>query len=226
MRCAVPEFPVAGSGLGTYPFVYERYQQRFLPDTVHRHAENQFIQAVVEGGLIALVALLAVIGLTALAIVRLYRTGGPVNTALAIAGTFGLSSQVVGGLFDFGLYIPSNTILMSALCGIVVGRAALLSVWPAAALDAMDRTAQGLRYVVSPPARPMKSHVPLSDERHTVSGAMRSRRAYAYRPSPLEMARSAALGLAAPAVVVTLLVGFLMIGCLFGSLEMNRARAD
>ena len=50
---AVPKYPVAGSGLGTYPFVYEQYQQRFLPNVVHRHAENQFVQALVEGGFIA-----------------------------------------------------------------------------------------------------------------------------------------------------------------------------
>ena len=220
---AVPQFPLAGSGLGTYPFVYERYQQRFLPDTIHRHAENQFIQTLVEGGVVALCLLLAAILLTILAIVRLYRTGGPVNTALAIAGTFGLSSQVIGGLFDFGLYIPSNTLLMAALCGIVIGRAALLSVWPAEALDAMDRPAAGGKYVVSTRPLPAIAHRPLPDDRHTVSGAMRSRRAYDSRRSPLAVARSAALGLTAPSAVVTLLIGFLMMGCLFGSLEMNRA---
>ena len=221
---AVPQFPVAGSGLGTYPFVYERYQERFLPDAIHRHAENQFIQAVVEGGLIALGLLIAVILLTAAAIVRLYRKGGAVNTALAIAGTFGLASQLVGGLFDFGLYIPSNTLLMAALSGIVIGRAALLSVWPAEALDAMDRPHLGREYVVtgSSPSRSMSLHA-LPDERQTISGLMRSRRAFKTRRSPMTVVHSAVLGLAAPSSAVTLLVGFLMLGCLFGSLEMNRA---
>jgi hypothetical protein len=221
---AVPLFPVAGSGLGTYPFVYEQFQQRFLPDTIHRHAENQFIQAVVDGGLIGLALLLAAIVLTTLAIIRLYRTEGSVNTALAIAGTYGLASQVVGGLFDFGLYIPSNTLLMAALCGMVIGRAALLSVWPTEALDALDRPAVRSGYVVtsSSSAAPA-AHGALADERRTVAGAMRSRRAYASRSVSWAAARSAALALAAPSVVVTLLIGFLLIGCLFGSLEMNRA---
>ena len=124
---AVPEFWVAGTGLGTYRFVYERYQQRFLGDIAHFHAENQYVQTLVEGGLLGFVLLLLAIVLVAWAIVRLYRTGGGVNTALAVTGTFGLASQVVGGAFDFGLYIPSNMMLLAALCGIVAGRAALLS---------------------------------------------------------------------------------------------------
>ena len=131
----VPQFWIGGTGLGTYRFVYERFQNRFLRDIAHFHAENQFIQALVEGGVIALGCLIAAIVLTIVAIVRLYNRGGSVNTVLAVVGTFGLASQIVGGMFDFGLYIPSNTILMAALCGIVVGRAAMLSIWSVAALD-------------------------------------------------------------------------------------------
>ncbi len=136
---AVPQFWTTGTGLGTYRFVYERYQQRFLGDIAHFHAENQYVQTLVEGGLLALVLLLLAIGLTALAIERLYRAAGAVNTALAVMGTFGLTSQIVGGMFDFGLYIPSNMLLMAAICGIVVGRAALLSGCPPHVLRALDR---------------------------------------------------------------------------------------
>ncbi len=221
---AVPQFSVAGTGLGTYRLVYERFQERFLRDIVHTHAENQFIQALVEGGWIAVGLLLAAIGLTSVAVARLYRTGGPVNTALAITGTFALVSQFVGGMFDFGLYIPSNTMLMAAICGVVVGRAALMSVWPAEALDSLDSLQRQAKYVVpSASAVAVAAKASLTDERRTISGATRSRRAVPLRRSTLGVSRSLLLGLSAPATMVTLVVGFLLLGCLFGSLEMNKA---
>ena len=163
---AVPQFWVAGTGLGTYRFVYERYQQRFLGDIAHFHAENQYVQTLVEGGLLGFVLLLLAIVLVAWAIVRLYRAGGGVNTALAVTGTFGLASQVVGGAFDFGLYIPSNMMLLAALCGIIVGRAALLSRVRGATGDPSGASSGGL---------------------------------------------------------IACLVGGLLLGCLFGSLEMHKA---
>jgi tetratricopeptide (TPR) repeat protein len=221
---SVPQFPVAGSGLGTYSYVYERYQERFLQNLVHRHAENQFIQALVEGGLIALGLLLLAIALTAVAIARLYRTSGPVNMALAVAGTYGLTSQVIGGLFDFGLYIPSNTLLMAALCGIVIGRAGLLSVWPTEAFAALDRpTSRHVYTTGSAGDLPPVAHRPLADERLIIGGVTRSRSDSRARRSLRFATRSAALGLTAPAICVTLLIGFLMVGCLFASLEMNHA---
>lgn len=220
-----PEFPIAGSGLGTYRLVYERFQERFVRDTVHMYAENQFVQALVEGGIIALLLLVAVIILTGLAIHRLFVTGGPVNTALAVAGTFGLSSQLVGGLFDFGLYIPSNTILMAALCGMLIGRAALLSVWPPESLDALDQPGKRSEYTAGTtsgvPGVPMDNH--LSDDRQTVIGKARSRRSVRTRRGAGEPRRNWLLGLPAPPSVVTVIVGFLLLGSLFGSLEMNRA---
>jgi tetratricopeptide (TPR) repeat protein len=220
----VPQFPVAGSGLGTYAYVYERYQQRFLPGTVHRHAENQFIQAVVEGGFVALSLLLVVIALTGAAIVRLFRAGGPVNMALGVAGTYGLVSQLIGGLFDFGLYIPSNTLLMAALCGIVIGRAALLSVWPPEAFDSLDRPSSRHPYVTGTPNYlPSIAHRPLTDDRLILAGVTRSRSDSSAIRSSRSASRSAALGLTAPAMLVTLLIGVLMVGCLFASLEINRA---
>jgi O-antigen ligase/tetratricopeptide (TPR) repeat protein len=220
---AVPQFPLAGSGLGTYPYVYERFQQRFLPGTVHRHAENQFIQAVVEGGLIALVLLLLVIVLTGMAIVQLFRAGGPVNLPLAVAGCFALTSQFVGGMFDFGLYIPSNTMLMAAICGIVIGRAGLLAVWPPEAFAALDRPASRHAYSTrSAASLPPVAHRPLMDDRLTVGGVARARHDSRARRPP-RWNRLAASALTAPPVFVTLLIGLLMVGCLFASLEMNRA---
>ena len=113
---------------------------------------------------------------------------------------------------------------MASLCGIVIGRAALLSVWPRNALAALDRAASNrASYTVSSASSlPLAPHVPLSDDRQTVPGVAQSRRAVARRKM-LKAAPSGLLGLNAASGLVTLIVGFLMIGCLFGSLELNRS---
>ena len=177
----VPEFWVAGTGLGTYRFVYERFQNRYVRDIAHFHAENQYIQALVEGGVVALLLLIAAIALVVIAIMKLYRTGGATNTALAITGTFALTSQIMGGCFDFGLYIPSNMILMATICGAVVGRAALLSVWPTSVLDSETRSASTY---AAPSLREQTAGEALASADPTVvPGSTRSRRAYRSRSS-------------------------------------------
>lgn len=120
---ALPDFWVLGSGLNTYRFVCPPFQDRFTSNRWHYYAENQYIQALVDGGLVGLVLLLLAISLVAYAIFSLYRKGGSLNTALATMGSFALASQVVGGAFDFGLYLGANAILMATICGTVVGRA-------------------------------------------------------------------------------------------------------
>ena len=219
----VPQFRMAGTGLGTYRFVYERFQNRFLRGIAHFHAENQFVQSLVEGGLIALLLLLLAIVLTGLAILRLYQAGGMVNTVLATVGTFALVSQFVGSMFDFGLYVPANMMLMAALSGIVIGRAALLSVWPPQVLAKVDdrKVTPSSGYVASPRSSGRGSRLP--DHRNLIQGSARSRRV-TKSPKPIAAPwRTMWLGLSAPTSLVTFVVGFLLLGCLFGSLEINKA---
>jgi hypothetical protein len=82
---------------------------------------------VVEAGLPGLALLLTALitgraGL--LAFVARPRPGQ--SYALGIAGTFALSSQAIHALFDFGLYLPANMLLLALICGAVCGRAAWL----------------------------------------------------------------------------------------------------
>ncbi len=124
---ALPDFWGFGSGLNTYRFVCPPFEQRFTADRWHYYAENQYLQALLDGGVVALSLLLATIVLVVVAIVHLFRRGGRTNTAIATMGTFALSSQIVGAAFDFGLYLPANAMLLAAICGTVVGRAVMMN---------------------------------------------------------------------------------------------------
>lgn len=121
---AAQDLQPTGSGLGTFRYVYRLYQQQPQTNWFY-HAENQYVQTLVEAGWLGLTLLLATLVLVALACWRLLRfAADPATYALGIAGTFALSSQAIAAFFDFGLYLPANMLLLAAICGAVCGRAA------------------------------------------------------------------------------------------------------
>ena len=121
---SVHDFWASGSGLGTYRYVYAPYQDQ--PSHVwYYHAENCYLEMLVEGGVIGLVLLLSMVVLIALAAWKLLKApNGSAYTFLGIVGIFALASQVIHSMTDFGLYIPANMLLFSLLCGAVCGAAA------------------------------------------------------------------------------------------------------
>lgn len=120
---AVGDFWQTGTGLGTFRYVYGLYQQRPVEAWFH-YAENQYLQALIEAGAIGLglmVLMIGVVGWSSWRIVK--RDADPRARAFAVAGFFALATQVVHAAFDFGLSIPSNSLLFALLCGAMVGRA-------------------------------------------------------------------------------------------------------
>lgn len=110
-----------GTGLGTYRFAYRAYQHR--PDRVlFYHAENQYVEALVEGGVIGLALMLTAIG--AMGWTCWYLLQHPAQStayACGLVGLFAIVGQAAHAFFDFGLSIPANASLMALLCGSVAG---------------------------------------------------------------------------------------------------------
>ena len=122
---AVPDFWRLGSGLGTYRFVYRAYERQ-PSHVVFYHAENLYVETLLETGAVGLGLLLAAIGLLAAAAWEVTRTGHrEQGSPLAFAGIFAVASQAIHSMADFGLYIPSNALWFAVLCGSLVGRAML-----------------------------------------------------------------------------------------------------
>jgi hypothetical protein len=138
---AAPDFWLAGSGLRTYRDIYLLHQHRYDPAWYY-YAENQYLQALIDAGTVGLLLLLTVLVVVAAAGWRLFL--GPVNAtaanhprpdprygseprhmqrlfAMGLVGVFAVTSQAIHGAFDFGLYVPSNMLLMAILCGAIVG---------------------------------------------------------------------------------------------------------
>ncbi len=123
---AADDFQRAGSGLGTYRFVYAQYQER-LAEAWFRYAENVYLQVLVEGGITGLVLFVTGLGLIAASVWRLLTGGRELTTlAFAVTGVFALAGQMVASVFDFGLFIPANFLLFALLCGSLAGSATRL----------------------------------------------------------------------------------------------------
>ncbi len=120
---AVGDFWPTGSGLGTYRYIYKSYETKPAEVFFH-HVENQYLEALIEGGVIGLGLVLAAIFLVGGAVVRHLRQS-PVSTAFAfgLAGTFALSAEMIHSFFDFGLYLPSNMLAFALICGAICGGA-------------------------------------------------------------------------------------------------------
>ncbi len=132
------DYLFVGSGLGTYRYAYRPYVQS-AERVWFFHAENQYLEAFVEGGIVGVGLLLATITLVAMACRRLLQERrGSASYLCGIVGTFALVSQSIHAFFDFGLYLPANMSLFALICGSVVGHAARLK--PSSAVDGRVHT--------------------------------------------------------------------------------------
>lgn len=116
---ATKEMGPLGTGLGSYRHVHRLYTQS-NETVVFDYAENQYFQALVEMGWPGLLIFLAA-WLLAFRYSLLLLNRGQSSTTIGVGtmGIFLLSSQAAASLFDFGLYVPANMILMAALVGLL-----------------------------------------------------------------------------------------------------------
>jgi tetratricopeptide (TPR) repeat protein/O-antigen ligase len=112
-----------GSGLNTYQHVHRPL--RSTPElATYVYAENQYFQTLIDAGLIGGILLVVMLGWTVYQVTYLVR--GARNRGMVAAGTLGsvaLGSQAVAAIFDFGLYMPANTLTFAVLMGAVAGQA-------------------------------------------------------------------------------------------------------
>ncbi len=113
----VRDRPIVGWGLGLFPFVYPRYRS-FSTDFLVNQAHNDYLQALVETGILGFSCVMWFI-------VNLYRGGirnlrahSRIATAPALGPLVGCTGILVHSLSDFNLHIPGNAALFFALCGI------------------------------------------------------------------------------------------------------------
>lgn len=112
-----------GSGLGTFPDVYWRFQPDSIADFVN-HAHNDYIEFVFEGGLPALVVIVMFLVLYAVRWRALLRHAqwDSLNFMQVGAG-IGLLQMALHSLTDFNLHIPANAVYFALLAAVFFHRA-------------------------------------------------------------------------------------------------------
>ena len=116
------DYPLTGSGLGSFRDAFTTVEPPGLGGSAFLHAHQDYLELAATGGLLAL--LLAAVGLVAL-VRRLrrvqvsgYRTE---DRAAALAALGALAAVAVHEAFDFGLTLPANAFVLTAVCGAAAG---------------------------------------------------------------------------------------------------------
>jgi O-antigen ligase len=115
----IRDFPAAGVGAGAFATAMRVYQT--TPRTYyHNEAHNQYVQLLVEGGVLLLVpAVMAIGAFAAAAWRRLRRADDPLRW-MRVAGMGALVGVAVQSIWETGLTLPANGMLAAAVAALVV----------------------------------------------------------------------------------------------------------
>ena len=111
-------FPI-GSGFGSYPAVFRRFQPGDVPQFVN-HAHNDYLEWLFEGGIAAAVLLFIFLALYLVRWLRIWprEQHCPPYCIMRIAAGIGLLMMLLHGLIDFNLHIPANAVFFAFLAGV------------------------------------------------------------------------------------------------------------
>jgi O-antigen ligase len=113
----ITAYPAVGSGYGTFAAAYPLHRS---PEVrlFYAHAHNDLIQAIVEGGVVGLLALLLLL----VPVLRAIAAGlGGAKGTLAVGLAAGLAAMLLHGLVDFNFHIPANAAAAAILAGALLG---------------------------------------------------------------------------------------------------------
>ncbi len=119
---AVCARPIFGAGAGTYGYAYQEFSQR--PQTGwYEHADNQYVEVLVETGTMGLAIVFAG---GVLALVAIWQgRGSPTAATLLLSLVLGQAAHAV---FDYGIIVPASVLVTALLWG--AGVTSLLSQAP------------------------------------------------------------------------------------------------
>ncbi len=116
------QFPWTGTGLGTFRDAFTAVETADLWTGTWIHAHDDLVELLATTGLVGV--LLAAVGLAAL-VLRLLRVlvrgRRSEDRAAALAALGALAAIAVHELFDFGLTLPANALVLAVLCGSAAG---------------------------------------------------------------------------------------------------------
>lgn len=117
----VAQFPIFGTGFGTFIHVEHLVRKENLSGLTVDYAHNEYLEAVVEGGFIRLLITILFIGLIIRSTIQAMKNYRDDSHALIPAGIcWGLMALAVHSFLDFGIHLPSVAIPATVLLGLLV----------------------------------------------------------------------------------------------------------
>ncbi len=114
---AIPNYPLLGSGVGSHREVYPMYLEDPSP-TEYTHAENGYLQTLLEMGVVGLAMLVAGVGMCLFWCIEGLRTAAS-SRRLVCTGAIlaGISASVLHSAIDFVWYVPGCMAVVVLLAG-------------------------------------------------------------------------------------------------------------
>jgi O-antigen ligase len=114
------DFPLLGSGLGTFAVVFPRYQAVFT-SLLFDHAHNDWLQLAAEAGLAGALAAFVALGRYLARVRRLVGARRDREAvALALGGLAGLFAFLLHAVTEFNFHIPANALWFAALAALTL----------------------------------------------------------------------------------------------------------
>lgn len=115
------DFPIFGSGLGTFGSVYPAYEESGL-FVNYSHAHNDYLEYLAETGVIGSLFLWGtVIYLLVSAFLMWKDRRHPVVKALGLGGIVAVVNILIHSIADFNLHIPANMVLFAMILSLTIG---------------------------------------------------------------------------------------------------------
>lgn len=115
----IRDFPLFGTGLGTFPLVYPQYRS-FSTNIFVNEAHNDVLQLTVELGIIGLGLVLAFLAvLFRKSFTRALGWNEHFGGITSLAALGGIAAILVHSFVDFNLQIPANAFWFCTLCGVL-----------------------------------------------------------------------------------------------------------
>jgi Lipid A core - O-antigen ligase and related enzymes len=117
----IRDFPIFGTGFGTFGYVYPLYKESMERAVVYTYAHNDYLQLIAETGILGSFSLLAALILFISSSLRtlshLSQEGDYFRFFLVLGALSGIVSIMIHSLADFNLHIPSNALYFAFLIG-------------------------------------------------------------------------------------------------------------
>ena len=115
----IRDFPVTGTGFGTYELAYRSYQPESFGTTLYDHAHNDYLQVLAETGWIGFVLWLAFFALFLVrVIIKWFQNTDPFSVAIGAGGIAATIALLVHSFGEFNLQIPANALLLFVVMAI------------------------------------------------------------------------------------------------------------